>query len=885
MNDLAEWGQIASTRFIPEASSVVTEVILGVSTKDPSVLITIQNLNDGTRRQIRAGRLARGAGGIELSPLHGWITFVRSPKAHVGLPTDDNELVAIRLKDGYERAVQRVTRPITLQGAASEVIGVVRVVSGTPARWALWDLETNRFEDKGSAAKLCLDASQNCVAWTEEGTLYALNLRMNIERRWILDEASDLLEMSWSSDGHSLGGILSRNNNIESRGKARPPDLEAFLEYDIWESNQCTVATLDQKIALPGAQLRIEKDDGLRFSVVPRDCDRSMFITVTSVKPPRKTDESTVRVWRSEDQRLPDERRAPSSSVLFWDAATRALRTIAEPGERLAGFPQHGRHALVYRDSSVTWMNAHQGLRVAENRDYFLIDLDSATTTSIATSLPVTISAGLSLAPRLSPNEEAVIYQDKQGDYVTYDLKTKQTRSVTRGLPTRFYWPENDPKDKWRPRDAEVASVLQGFSSDGKSMLLSDYYDVWSIPLDGSVATNLTKDGRAKAIRYERMLLDGEPIGLVPDKSCCVDLEAPIEFRAVDLNTGRTAVATYTKQIGLKIAVWKNLSIAAGFKDQRLGRFLFRGDAAGDEWYAVDQDWEKEIRTTDANPQRRRLDWIPEPRLIHYTTIRGQKLRAVLYLPPTNKGKPPYPAIISIYLKQTAYPAPFGPLTINLHDPIGPFGWLMRGYAVLLPDIQPVFNEAAEVALESVNAAVDAATATGFIDEQRLGIVGYSYGAYEALYIGTRSQRFKAVFGLAGVSDLWSDYGAMYHERPKAVIAESNQPFMKGPWWDNWKSMIEGSPLYHVTSIETPLLMAHGTEDKSIAFGQALEMFNSARRAGKRNVVLLEYRGQGHSFDEASIADMNTRVTEFFDFTVRGRTAPEWFVADESRSN
>lgn len=98
-------------------------------------------------------------------------------------------------------------------------------------------------------------------------------------------------------------------------------------------------------------------------------------------------------------------------------------------------------------------------------------------------------------------------------------------------------------------------------------------------------------------------------------------------------------------------------------------------------------------------------------------------------------------------------PAPYYErLTDGLHQYISPepgtniniSRYVSNGYIVLRPDIVYRSGHPGESALKCVIPAVEAVVANGFIDPRRIGIQGHSWGAFEASYILTKTDMFRA---------------------------------------------------------------------------------------------------------------------------------------------
>jgi dipeptidyl aminopeptidase/acylaminoacyl peptidase len=103
---------------------------------------------------------------------------------------------------------------------------------------------------------------------------------------------------------------------------------------------------------------------------------------------------------------------------------------------------------------------------------------------------------------------------------------------------------------------------------------------------------------------------------------------------------------------------------------------------------------------------------------------------------------------------------------------------------------------------------------------------------------------------------------------------------MAGPWWDHWESFVDNSSVFRVRDVTTPLLIVHGDTDTAAPFSQSVEFFNNLRRAGKTDVVLLQYRGEQHTFTKPKLLeDLTRRKEEFFEYLLKDGQPPVWWRA------
>jgi dipeptidyl aminopeptidase/acylaminoacyl peptidase len=145
-----------------------------------------------------------------------------------------------------------------------------------------------------------------------------------------------------------------------------------------------------------------------------------------------------------------------------------------------------------------------------------------------------------------------------------------------------------------------------------------------------------------------------------------------------------------------------------------------------------------------------------------------------------------------------------------------------------------------------------------WIDEDRLGVMGGSYGGYMTNWVITQTDRFKAAVALASVSNLISFYGTSLYQ----LLIETEFP---GELWDNYDLLWHWSPMKHVANVVTPTLFLHGEKDHDVPITQAEEMFVALKKLGVET-VFVRYPGEGHGFRRSEHwQDANTRIAEWFD--------------------
>jgi len=123
--------------------------------------------------------------------------------------------------------------------------------------------------------------------------------------------------------------------------------------------------------------------------------------------------------------------------------------------------------------------------------------------------------------------------------------------------------------------------------------------------------------------------------------------------------------------------------------------------------------------------------------------------------------------------------------------------------------------------------AIDALKQEPFVDENRLGAVGASYGGFSVFWLaGNHEKRFKAFIAHCGMFNLESWYGST----EELFFANHD---IGGAYWENPKpKSYEFSPHRFIGNWDTPILVIHGEKDFRIPYTQGMEAFNAAQLKG-----------------------------------------------------
>lgn len=157
-----------------------------------------------------------------------------------------------------------------------------------------------------------------------------------------------------------------------------------------------------------------------------------------------------------------------------------------------------------------------------------------------------------------------------------------------------------------------------------------------------------------------------------------------------------------------------------------------------------------------------------------------------------------------------------------------------------------------------------------FIDKDKIGCIGASYGGFMSMYLQTRTDIFATAISHAGISDITSYWGEGYWGYSySAQATATNYP------WNAPEIYVGQSPLFNADKINTPILLLHGGDDTNVPVGESIQMFTALKILGKEAAFVV-VPGQDHH-----IIDYDKRFlwsnTIFAWFAKYLQDRPEWW--------
>jgi dipeptidyl aminopeptidase/acylaminoacyl peptidase len=126
----------------------------------------------------------------------------------------------------------------------------------------------------------------------------------------------------------------------------------------------------------------------------------------------------------------------------------------------------------------------------------------------------------------------------------------------------------------------------------------------------------------------------------------------------------------------------------------------------------------------------------------------------------------------------------------------------------------------------------------GWVDPDRLGVAGGSYGGYMTSWIIGHTDRFKAACSMRAVNNCHSFYGT-------SDTGFQWDDIWHGKPWEKWENLIKQSPITYAGNIKTPTLIIHSEEDHRCLIEQGEQLFIALKKLGVE-AEFLRYPGESH---------------------------------------
>jgi dipeptidyl aminopeptidase/acylaminoacyl peptidase len=208
-------------------------------------------------------------------------------------------------------------------------------------------------------------------------------------------------------------------------------------------------------------------------------------------------------------------------------------------------------------------------------------------------------------------------------------------------------------------------------------------------------------------------------------------------------------------------------------------------------------------------------------------------------------------------------PAMVTPDSYNDDAPFLPYGPLMNGFSILIPntrgrggygrDFEAAIRDRkdyVEGPLEDVLGGVDYAAKRLGTPRSRMALAGFSYGGILTAYAASNVHAFRATIAMEGVVDFYSrallEYGG-----PNQQAAYANMGFGNPYDIGEKERLLSQSPLLSIDALQTPVLLECG--ENSLGPTDCLKFFRTGNTRGSAPVELAIYPRTGHQILEPAL--------------------------------
>lgn len=739
------------------------------------------------------------------------------------------------------------------------------------------DLTTRRSQLIGNVSEYAFDKEGKLLALAIDASAKLGNgvQLLNLENRSMTvlqSDTADFKDLTWSEEESALAFLKSESSEDYEGSTHRIyayPNLPASMQPKVFDQSQYETFPEGHRV-VDYRDLKWSENRGTLFLGIKKwekkekpgkeeAQENGGEIKSDSVQKEEKSDlnegldSTNVEIWHWRDDQIQPRQEVLRNSLKeenHMSAWHLSENTFVQLGDSLIENVQlagNHKHAVGYAEKP------YEPTFEEEWRDIYLIDVISGEKEKILERREFVGT---------SPGGEYLLYF-WDNEWRAYDIDESREINLTGELDARF---ENYHLVNGREQQRPFGSGQ--WAEDDAWVLLYDEYDVYRATPDGDTITKLT-DGATDSIRYRQVRLDYE--------EDYVKENEPLYFHMYGDYSKKRGYARMNRGDRIQTLIYEDQQIGRLNKAKNAERFVYQAESATDspDFFFTEASFNNPMALTSTNLHQKNYHWADDE-LVTFTNERGEKLQGRLLYPADYDPDKQYPMITYIYERRSqdmhSYTIPTRRSPYNFRR------FSAEGYFVFQPDITYELRDPGMSAVESVVPAVEKVLETGMIDEEKLGLTGHSWGAYQTSFIITQTDLFNSAVAGAPLTNMVSMYNSIYWNAgiTDANIFETSQGRFPDPWWMDWDKFIDNSPIFNIKNTETPLLVEFGTDDGAVDFNQGVELYTTMRRMEKPFVMLV-YEGENHGLArEENQIDYATRAFQWHDHYLKGKEAPVW---------
>lgn len=240
--------------------------------------------------------------------------------------------------------------------------------------------------------------------------------------------------------------------------------------------------------------------------------------------------------------------------------------------------------------------------------------------------------------------------------------------------------------------------------------------------------------------------------------------------------------------------------------------------------------------------------------IVTWKSSDGTEIEGVLSTPVNYDSTKKYPLLVVVHGGPAWASFPIYSDCFNEKYPIEPF--IERDFIVLEPNykgssgyrnefLKASYRELANTNYDDILSGVNKLVEKGMVDEEKVGIMGWSNGGYIAAFCSTFSSRFKAISVGGGITN-WSTHYV------HTDIPYSMRMYLGNNPWDDPDVYAKTSPMTYIKSACTPTLIQHGDKDERVPITNAYELYQGLKDM-EVETELVVFKGMAYSSNQPQI--------------------------------
>jgi len=379
-------------------------------------------------------------------------------------------------------------------------------------------------------------------------------------------------------------------------------------------------------------------------------------------------------------------------------------------------------------------------------------------------------------------------------------------------------------KDSSRTRLTENRAPERGliWAPDGKHFLYSAVSDgEWEL-----------RNGKLRIMNIdsrEKRMISGKFIGSISNAVWTPDSRSILFVGRQRTNSNLFELNVQSGNVRQITHVTGTLGSASFSKDRTRMVYTYQNFDTPADLYMSSTKEGNPIRLINANPSLKEDILLAHGEVIRWKSKDGLEIEGILYLPANYQKGKRIPLILHIH------GGPAGCFTNSFRHSYHVFSGL--GYAQLCPNVRGSSGYSDEFLRGNMQdigggdywdlmTGVDYVIEEGYVDPERMGVRGWSYGGILGGWTITQTDRFKAASLGAMVSDWTSEYAPGFNHDVRLW-------YIGGTPWDNPEEYRKKSSLTHIKNVTTPTVLFHGINDRTCTEPQSMNYFTALKDQGK----------------------------------------------------